>query len=310
MFTPEKNIFTILGQALPIYGKNLKYLAVITLMAFIPIFAFTYFIPQAYEESIAQTLYILSSFTPTYNTAAELMAIIPEGVLEDIGTYVLISFGIHLVFFPISVAAATYLVFKHEKEEGPTFGGMFTAALPILPKMMVTSAIAFGFIYLMLNFTIDLLEVPFIGGFLLMLSLYFAVGMVFYQHIVADVGRWGFNAVSLSRFIIRGRWFRVFFGVIVIFAGYSILAMLFTFIGLALGIYANILTQLPFFLMRHFIQSYFAIAFALWYFDIKRFHTLNFQEIEKEIMEKMRQHMDRFGKREDGDEEDEDKKDE
>jgi hypothetical protein len=291
VFTPEKSIFSILGQAFPVYGKNAKYLAVITLMAFVPVFAFVQFIPPAYVRAADDFIDMLFLNLAAYGQMPEMLNALPIAAINDAMSFFLIIFGIELAFFPISVAAATYLVFKHLKEEEPSFGGMFTAALPIMPKMIVTSAIAALIVYLLLSFTFGVF-----GGLLLILTLYIAVGMVFYQHIVADVGRWGFNAISLSRFIIRGRWFRVFFGIIVIFVSYSVLSSLMYSLWLALGIVSFTLPHLPFFLLQNFILSYFAIAFALWYFDIKRFHAINFQEIEKEIMEKMRQHMDRFGK--------------
>ena len=306
MFTPEKNIFSILGRAFSVYGKNMKFLAVITLMAFVPVFVFRLYIPYVYQDAFyGLELWIFNAAMQGNLPAA--YAIAAHTYFTNAATYILISSGIELVFFPISVAAATYLVFKHQKDEEPTFSGMFTAALPIMPKMMVTSIIVFAVIYLLLSITMGLF-----GGFLLIITLYFAVGMVFYQHIVADVGRWGPNAISLSRYIIRGRWFKVFFGTVLIFVCYGLLATLSDFFVMALGIQRNTIAYLPFFLLQHFLLSYFAIAFALWYFDIKRFHALNFQEIERDIMEKMRQHMDRFGKEDDeaGDKDEDDKDEE
>ena len=303
MFTPEKNIFSILGQAFPVYGKSVKYLAVITLMAFVPVFIFIEFIPQAYVEASRNLFDTWFEYIFTYNYVPEILAVVPEATLTNAATYFLISFAIELAFFPISVAAATYLVFKHLKEEEPTFGGMFTAALPILPKMMVTSAIAFAIIYMLLSLALN-----FLGGLLLFIAIYFIVGMVFYQHIVADVGRWGFNAISLSRFIVRGRWFRTFFGIIIIFTCYGLLSWTTERTGLILGVGSSPFLHLPYFLLQHFLLSYFAIVFALWYFDIKRFHTLNFQEMEKEIKERIRQHIDKFG--ENAEEDKEDKEDE
>ena len=297
MFTPEKNIFSILGQAFSVYGKNVKYLAVITLMAFVPVFIFRLFIPQNYFEAL-QTLFL---YIYEQGDTPDVLAILTTNAFSDSITLLTIYYGIELAFSPISVAAATYLVFKHMKEEEPTFSGMFTAALPILPKMMVTSAIAFAITYMLLSLAFNIL-----GGFLLLIALYIIVGMVFYQHIVADVGRWGFNAISLSRFIVRGRWFRVFFGIIVIFGSYLVLATITEATSFMLGVRNVDFLYLPYFLLQHLLLSYFAIAFALWYFDIKRFHTLNFQDMEKEIMEKMQQHMDKFGKKIDEDEENED----
>jgi len=291
MFTPERNIFSILGQAFPVYGRNVKYLAVITLMAFVPVFVFRSFIPSVYVEASRYLVYSWSLFFFDHGYFPEVLDIVSMATMQNVVTYFMISYGIELAFFPMSVAAATYLVFKHHKEEAPSFAGMFTAALPIMLKMIITSGIAFGIIWLLLSFTIGAF-----GGFLLILTLYIAVGMVFYQHIVADVGRWGFNAISLSRFIVRGRWFRVFFGIIIIFVLYLLLSWAMNVLWFTLGIEDNTLPHLPFFLFQHFVLSYFAIVFALWYFDIKRFHSLNFQEIEREIMDKMRQHMDRFGK--------------
>jgi len=292
-----------MGQAFSVYGKNAKFLAVITIIAFVPVFVFRMFIPQSYYEAVGNFIDTLSIYVLEHGQISA--ATFVDAPFGDAVTYFTIFFVIELAFFPLSVAAATYLVFKHNKEEMPTYGGMFTAALPILPKMIITSTIAFFIIQLLFGFTINLLG-SFFGGFLLMIAIYISVGMVFYQHIVADVGRWGFNAISLSRFIVRGRWFRVFFRTIVIFVLYAIIAYMTEILGITLGLPANSVLHLPYFLLQHFALSYFAIVFALWYFDIKRFHALNFQEVEKEIMEKMRQHMDKFGNHKD-EEDDEDK---
>jgi len=300
VFTPERSIFSILGQAFSVYGKSVKYLAVVTLMAFIPVFVFVQFIPQVYTEASRELPYLLSRYLMNYGYSADALSAMPSAMLGNAISFFLMAYGIELVFFPISVAAATYLVFKHLKEEQPTFSGMFTAALPILPKMMITSAIVVFISYLLLSFAIGALG-GFFGGFLLMIAIYISIGMMFYQHIVADVGRWGFSAISLSRFIIRGRWFKVFFGFIVIIVCYGILAWLMEVLWLNVGIEIGSLVHLPFFLIQHFVLSYFAIVFAIWYFDVKRFHTLSFQDVERELMEKMREHMDKFGKDRDDD---------
>ncbi|MCL2375897.1 MAG: hypothetical protein FWC76_00735 [Defluviitaleaceae bacterium] len=305
MFIPEKNIFSIVGSAFSVYGKNAKYLAVITVMAFVPVFIFRHFIPEHYYAAV---MAIVDTFADAwvyilaYGHAPEITPVVPTAVLTDAMTFFIIFSGIELVFFPLSTAAAVYLVAKHLDNEEPNFGGMFSASMPIFPKMIVTSALAATLIYLLIFFTLD-----FLGGILMFLTIYIAVGVVFYQHIVADVGRWGLSAISLSRFIVRGRWFRVFFGCIFLFGCYFLISFSLEVFGLLLGLQGNVFVHLPFFLIQHFVLSFFAIAFALWYFDIKRFHALSFQQVEKDIIEKMQKHMDRFGRDKDEDEDEENK---
>ena len=304
MFIPEKSIFSIIGQAFTVYGKNVKYLAVITLLAYVPVFVFREFIPQNYDDAVTNIIDIFANVWfvhfMEYGYLPEALVAAQAHVIADAAIFYMIFFGIELIFFPLSTAAAVYLAARHLSGETPTFSGMFSAALPIFPKMIITSGIVVGIMYLLLSLSVGIL-----GGILMFLTLYISVGFVFYQHIVADTGRWGLNAISLSRFIVRGRWFRVFFGTIVIFAGYFTIASMSEILGHNLGIYNNIFIRLPFFLIQHFVLSFFAIVFALWYFDIKRFHALNFQEIEKSIIERMQQHIDNLEKNKEKEEEQE-----
>ena len=296
MFAPEKHIFTILREAGPVYAKNLKYLAVATLLAFVPFFLLRLFLPIYYIQAFNELMY---TFVATLEAGADtqaISAIYTSPLMQNAANYIMLSFGIFLVFFPLSTSAAIYLADRHIEGETPTFSGMFTAIMPRFPKMVATTAIVAFIMNIMLSF---------LSGFFLLLAVYFGIGMVFYQHIVADVGRWGLGAISVSRFIIRGRWLRVFFGVATIvalyFASYIILGIL----PITTGVLSNPFMQLPFFLLQHFALSFFAIAFALWYFDIKRFHKLNFEEIQRHMMDRMRDHMEKYGRR-DGDDDDND----
>jgi len=302
VFTPERNIFSIFTGAFGVYVKNAKFLFVITLMAFVPVFIFRMFLPQEYAaaysnlvENVLDAVYAADLI--------DLTTLVTAPVLAGATNFMLLFFGIELVFFPLSTAAAVYLAGMHLKEEKPTFDGMFNAVMPRFPKMIVTTAIVAVILYILFFV---------FSSFLLFLSIYFSVGMIFYQHVVADVGRWGFNAISLSRFIIRGRWFRVFFSALALIITYLLFAMAIEVLGVVIGIQNNIFIHLPFFLLQHFALSFFAVVFALWYYDIKRFHKLNFAEIEKELMEHMRQRMDGYGRRNDmpEDEDERDRKDE
>ena len=301
MFVPEKNIFSILAQAGPVFAKNLKFLAVITLLAFVPVSVFRMLLPAEYATAYFD---FVETWTQALLAGADgqaLAALAASPPLQGATTFLMMFYGIELAFFPLSTAAATYLVARHLAKEKPTFDGMFTAALPRLPKMLFTTAIVAVFLYLMLS----------LGGvFLIVLTIYFAVGMVFYQQVVTDMGRWGLGAISLSRFIIRRRWFKVFFGSLIIiilyFAASVLMEILTAVLGIGLGVSGNPLVHLPLFLLQHFLLSFFAIAFSLWYFDIKRFHKFNSEELEKLIMDRMRQQMEKFGPKEEDEENEED----
>ena len=283
MSEPEKNIFSILGDSFQVYVKNVKYLAIITLLAFVPVFVFRLLLPQHYAAAYADFINALLAGGDIYDIAA--LAASP--LFESASTFALLYIGIELVFFPLSTLAATYLANKALTGEKPTFDGMFSATLPKFPKIIVTTAFAAAIAYLLLSFTSG-----FLGGFLMILTVYFVVGMVFYQQVVADVGRWGFSAIIVSRFFVRGRWFRVFFGSLVLFVCYFVISLALEFLGAFIGATQNVFIHLPFFLIQHFILSFFAIAFGLWYFDIKRMHNLKIKEIGNALREKMLSHME------------------
>ena len=277
------------------YGKNFKYLAVITVLAFVPVFVFRLFLPEYYAIAFIELFDTWAAALETGADAQALAALAASPLLQGAANYIMLSFGIELVFFPLSTAAAVYLAGKHIVGEAPGFGGMFSATMPRFPKMVATTAVVAFMLYVMFSF---------LRGFFIILPIYFGVGMIFYQHIVADVGRWGLGAVSLSRFIIRGRWIRVFFGAVTIiilyFAAYIIVGIL----PMLFGATGNPFIHLPFFLLQHLALSFFAVVFAVWYFDIKRFHKLNFEEIERQVVERMREHIEKYGKDEDGSDDD------
>ena len=296
----DRGIFSIFAQAAPIYGRSLKFLAVITLLTFVPIYIFRMFLPSEYFMAFRDLAEAIAYAVASGMEGIGFDALVSLPVLQDATTFMLLFYGIELAFFPLSTAAAVYIIGKHNMQENPTFDGMFTAALPRFPKMLITSAIFAGFAFLFLSF----------GGFVALIGLYFIVGMVFYQHVVTDIGRWGPNAISISRHLVRGRWFmtlfRTLFIIILYFAASVILEM-----GVsALGVAENAFIHLPLFLVRHLLLSYFAIAFAMWYFDMKLVHQARLEEIQRRL-EILHQQMDRFaGRGMDGDNYDYDNVDE
>ena len=289
MIITEKNIFAIMFQALPVFRKNLKYLLVITLLAFVPVFVFRLFLPAQYAAAFAALMTAWGDAWLAGADGAALTAIAASHAFDGAANYILMFYGIELVFFSLSTAAATYLAGKHLAEEDAAFGEMFNAVMPRFPKMVVTTLIAFAFIYVPLSF----------GNVLLMLlALYFAVGMVFYQQVVTDLGNWGPRALTISRMMVRGRWFRVLFGASTLIILYAAVYAAIGAVAVALGSQHNIFIALPMFLLQHFILSFFAVAFSVWYFDLKRVNKLRFEEIERHFAENLKQ-LERFGKKED-----------
>jgi len=296
----ERGIFSILAQAAPIYGKNIKFLAVITLLAFVPVFVFRMFLPDEYLSAYLDLSESMRAAITYGVESINFQALVPTAVWQDATTFMLLFFAIELAFFPLSTAAAVYLVGTHLMEDKPTFDGMFNAALPRFPKMLVTTAVFALFAFLFFSF----------GGFVMLIGLYFIVGMVLYQHVVTDLGRWGPNAISISRHIIRGRWFKAFFFTLVVIILHFALSVIFEMAAAAMGALGNPIMHLPIFLLQHLLLSFFAVAFALWYFDMKRVHQVNLAEIQRR-MEILREQMERFRRGEDidpdemrGDEED------
>ena len=261
-----------------------------------PVYVFRMFLP---EEYFAASLELMDAMRVAVQYGLEginLQSLVPTAVWQDATMFMLLFYAIELAFFPLSTAAAVYLVGKHLMEDTPTFDGMFNAALPRFPKMLVTTAVFALFAFLFISF----------GGFVLLIGLYFIVGMVLYQHVVTDLGRWGPNAISISRHIIRGRWFKAFFFTLVVIILHFALSVILEMAAAAMGILGNPFIHLPFFLLQHLLLSFFAIAFALWYFDMKRIHQVNLAEIQRR-MEILREQMDRFRRGNfDGEDDDED----
>ncbi|MDR2167114.1 MAG: hypothetical protein LBE35_04595 [Clostridiales bacterium] len=257
MLNQEKTIFTIFREANALYGKSLKFLFVATILAFVPVFLFRAFLPPVNLGGLAdENLLNLSIF-----------------------------FGIEIIFFTLIVATTVYLASCQLSEETPDFDGLFTAVLPKFPKMIITTLLVGGFLFLLFYF---------LGRtFFVIIPIYFAVTMIFFQHVIADMGRWGLNAVSLSRFLVRGRWFRTFFTFGLIAIGYIAVFFVMNLLGSTLANALNLgnspFFHLPFFILTNLLLTYFSLVVAIWYFDIKRLHQQNLEMLEKLIFEGLRQ---------------------
>jgi len=269
MFIPEKNIFNISKLAATIYFKNLKYIVAIVAISFLPVFLLTTFLPQGYLSDFNSFLEILTMYVVGQINILDFNAMIAS--YQGAFMFIYLSLGIELLFFPVSVAGITYLVYMHIKKSKPSFDGMFTASVARFLKLAFTTAlvvIPLGLLFLSFNM------------FFIIVGVYFGITIIFYQHIVADMGRFGSTALSLSRFIVRGRFFKTLlrFGLLVFF--YIAASWMLDILSIFLNISnMNIIIRIIYFLFRHIVLAYFSVVFACWYFDIKRFYILPVERV-------------------------------
>jgi len=272
----EKNIFAIIGRSAAVFTKGAKYMAAITVLTFLPVFIFQMFLPA---QNAAAFYALVAEWTDAIIAGADsnaLMALVTQPVFHGAADYVTMRLGIFLIFFPLSVAAATYIAKMAADGAAATFDGMLSAVMPRFPKLVVTLFVAALFIYLPLSFG---------GIFLVILAIYFGTGMIFHLQIVTDLGNWGLRALGLSRQMLRGRWFRVFFGAGTLLILYAAAFGVLDSLGSLLGAPDNVFVALPMFLITHFLLSFFAVVVSVWYFEIKRVNILIAKEFERQFKE-------------------------
>ncbi|MCL2854889.1 MAG: hypothetical protein FWE21_04650 [Defluviitaleaceae bacterium] len=285
-FTPqhfrEKGLFALFGQAGVLYFKSAKFLAVMTILSFLPVFVFRLFLPAHLAYAFAEFQALLQY----YLAGGEIyMASLMAAAEGDATIYTFMHAGVWLAFLPLMVGATTYLAARHLDGESPNFSDMLANAMPRFPAMLATLAIVAVIMVGLLFLT---------GGtFLVAIPIYIAVTIMFFMHVTADVGRWGFNALSISRFLVRGRWFRVLFFALFILVAYGAVYLAINVFGGILGVSASLFAELPFFLISQLILSYFLLVFALWYFDIKTLHQRNLEAVEKMVSDTLREIMER-----------------
>jgi len=281
--TPQRNIFIIFGQGFYLYFKSAKFLLAMTVLAFLPVFVFRMFLPSHYAEAFAEFSVLWQYYVGGGQMyTADLIAAAGNGA----SIYALLHFAVGLAFLPLMVGATTYLASCKLEDKQPNFNDMFAQVMPRFPGMLATTAIVAGLMFGLLVLT---------GGtFFVGIPIYFMVTLIFFMHVTADVGRWGLNAMSISRFLVRGRWFKVFFiTLLILLTGMGTFVILTAFGGL-LGVSASPFAELPFFLAQQFVLSYFMLVFALWYFDTKSLHQRNLEAMEKMVFQQLKDHMENF----------------
>jgi len=278
---PEKSIFILFKEAASLFFKSGKFLFVMTLLTYVPVYIFRQFLPKEYLEAIQEFFAVALD----HLASAEVVdiGVLTAALNENAIMYAIMFLGIELVFFPLIAGAATYLAAQNIKEESPSFDSMFSAVLPRFPKMIFTTLLVSFVLFGMLYF--------FQTSIFIIFPIYFGITLIFFQNITADLGRWGFSAMSISRFMVRGRWFRSFFMFCAIGIAYFAVSAATDILGFNFGVTASPLIHLPYFLLQHFVLSYFVLVFALWYFDIKRFQLQNLEELEKMLFQKMSEHI-------------------
>lgn len=274
---PQKSIFLILGETVGLYLKSLKFLAVAVILAFVPVFILRMFLVGDIQEQFTIAYDGLADRLQDYFAGnIDIATVVGEPLSGAALNYALLFYGIELAFLPLLIAAATFIASRFVKNESASFGEMFNEVMPKFPKMLITTAIVSVMLFFMFGF---------LSGFFIIIPIYFGVGIVFFNNVTADSGRWGLNAISISRFLVRGRWFSTFFITVFFLVAYFVVATMIDIAISAFGLDSSVFIHLPVFLIRHLILAFFILAFALWYFARKAIYQQQIDEMERKLLE-------------------------
>ncbi|MCL2171090.1 MAG: hypothetical protein FWB71_02960 [Defluviitaleaceae bacterium] len=294
MYYPEKNLIGLFRQAGPIFAGNFKFLALITVIAFLPVFVLNLFMPEELLYA-ANTVFdanfalLEGAITPTD------FAYILTNNFDDIMMLIFLSVGLRLVFFPLVTAAATYMVLMRIKGQPTTLEGMFSASLGRFMRLVVTTFtivlfIAIGFSLIMTFLQIAMAFFGGLAGAIGLFAIFFALAILsatfFYQNVIADIGRWGLNGINVSRQLARGRMVWVFLRTFVFFLIFFITTIALDFLGTLSGLLTGPMPlALLYYLLTRLLLSYFAIVFSCWYFDLKLRNKEYYQSIGAETLD-------------------------
>lgn len=227
-------IFKYAGE---IYRTNLKWIVIITIGVYLP-------------------LYIIVTLLPPPPALPYPLEIPLNGVLDSSiipYEWYLSVLAVSMLFTPLATAAVTHIA--HENAEGrkATLPGILDTSLIKWGKLVVTTLlymliVGFGFI----------LVVP---------GIYFSVVFSFHSNVVATQDKWGLSALVQSRRIVKGRWWAAFGFVILVAVMLSVVSLgvntVFALLGIGTGAVSSIVTSV----LLEILLIYFQIATALWYLN-------------------------------------------
>ena len=283
----SKGAGAILAEAWQVYAKSFGFIAVLVLLTFVPVFLFRMFLPEHYYAAYQDYMYTFQAFLDGRADVSLLALSLSDGAF----IYAAMHFGIALVFFPLLAAGAVYLVASRMDNKPPSFDAMFAAIFPQFPKIIVTTALVTALLFFLTYFLAG-----FLNGILLIIPIYIGITYVFFMQVTANTGRWGLGALSMSRFLVRGRWFKTF--IPALFLGIFFLISSVALEILSSSIIANLeldrLFALPIFLIGQMLLAIFPLIFAVWYFDIRRIKHADLQALEKMLFDTINEAMERM----------------
>jgi len=281
-----KSFSAILSESWHIYFKSLGFVVVLVLLTFVPVFVFRMFLPEHYYLAYQDFVYAMQSFLNGQIEASQLALSVTDGAF----IYAALHFGIALVFFPLLVAGAVYLVATRLEDQAPSFDTMFSLVFPKFPKMIITTALVVAILFFLSS-----LLIGFWSGLLLIIPIYLGITYTFFLQVTADTGHWGLRALSISRFLVRRRWFKTFLpclimGVLYLGASAALEVVLTT---ATTSFSLDPLFTMPIFILGHILLAIFPIIFALWYFDIKQARQASLKQLEKVLFDTLNEAMER-----------------
>ena len=282
MYTNDRKFTEILKNAWGIYSKSFLFVIILVLLTFVPVFIFRLFLPEQYFADFQSFVYSFQAFLAGQGAMPTLQ--LTDGAFIFIALY----FGIGLVFYPILVAGSVYLVAAHLESVKPNLDAMFSLIFPKFPRMIITTAAITAFLFFLVIFLGG-----FLNGILLFIPVLIALNYVFFMQVIADTGRWGINALSLSRFLVRGMGLKVFVVSvvsIVVFIAFSMVTA-----TLANSI-STIPTSIAFFIISHIFLAFIPVFFSTWYFDQKRVRMDSLKNIEKILFDTLNEAMENLKK--------------
>ena len=277
MYSDNKKFIEILSSAWSIYTKSFWHVVILVLLTFVPIFMFRLFLPAHFFADFQDFSAALSAFAAGNGAMPTLQ--LTDGAF----IYLAMFFGIGFVFYPILVAGSVYLVATHLEDKKPNLDIMFSLIFPKFPRLIATTIILAAILFFMV-----VLLGGFLNGILLFVPIAIALNYVFFLHVTADTGRWGLNALSLSRFLVRGIGLKVFIVTLI-----SVVVFIFLTVATAYlsSSFTSYVVRLPIFILTHAVLAFLPVMFSVWYFSQKQARMANLKEMEKMLFDTLNEAM-------------------
>ena len=244
--TTELGIKDTFNTAFKIYTENSKFLLVLGLLIYIPLTILFVVISQGINLAMYNSDFALT-LDPEWYAIITLTAI-------AFATLIISALVSPLVYAAI-VSLVAYVIDGNE----PSFKPIAEATYEKLGKHIAT--------IILFNLVVAPMMILILPG------VYFGVLFIFYPFVVALTDKWGFQAFSESRKLVKGKWFKTF-GFLVLIILFS--TMVSNFLGSVQGVFALFvdgnITFWIYLVIAEVINIYFKVVVALWF--LNKFYLL------------------------------------